>query len=104
MFECRRLLVWIESTGITRLVADQHRLPVDKADIIARTRSGSFSDSRHHFENYNELGIRRYDAFLYDGLLSDYRPEYAASPLRNPKTARVFAHYIHVVSATETVV
>lgn len=47
MFECRRLLVWIESTGITRLVADQHRLPVDKADIIARTRSGSFSDSRH---------------------------------------------------------
>lgn len=59
---------------------------------------------RIHFENYNELGIRRYDAFLYDGLLSDYRPEYAASPLRNPKTARVFAHYIHVVSATETVV
>jgi hypothetical protein len=58
---------------------------------------------RIHFENYNELGIRRYDAFLYDGLLSDYRPEYAASPLRNPKTARVFAHYIHVVSATETI-
>ena len=58
---------------------------------------------RIHFENYNELGIRRYDAFLYDGLLSDYRPEYAASPLRNPKTARVFAHYIHVVSVTETI-
>jgi hypothetical protein len=57
---------------------------------------------RIHLENYNELGIRRYDAFLYDGLLSDYRPEYAASPLRNPKTARVFAHYIHVVSPTRT--
>ncbi|KAH6864091.1 hypothetical protein B0T12DRAFT_479364 [Alternaria alternata] len=55
---------------------------------------------RIHFENYNELGIRRYDAFLYDGLLSDYRPEYAASPLRNPKTARVFAHYIHVTGPT----
>ncbi|CAN9125125.1 unnamed protein product [Alternaria alternata] len=55
---------------------------------------------RIHFENYNELGIRRYDAFLYDGLLSDYRPEYAASPLRNPKTARVFAHYIHVNGPT----
>ncbi|CAN9115506.1 unnamed protein product [Alternaria alternata] len=41
---------------------------------------------RIHFENYNELGIRR--------------PEYAASPLRNPKTARVFAHYIHVTGPT----
>jgi hypothetical protein len=30
--------------------------------------------------------------------LSQYKPEYAANPLRNPKTARVFAHYIHVVS------
>jgi hypothetical protein len=58
---------------------------------------------RLHLENYNELGIRRYDAFLYDGLLSHYRPEYAASPLRNPKTARIFAHYIHVVSLTGTV-
>lgn len=53
---------------------------------------------RIHFENFSELGIRRYDAFLYDGLLTRYKPEYAASPLRNPKTARVFAHFIHVVS------
>jgi|SRR5690242_14359895 len=52
---------------------------------------------RIHFENSNETGIRRYDAFLYDGLLTRYKPEYAASPLRNPKTARVFAHFIHVV-------
>ncbi|KAF9694242.1 hypothetical protein EKO04_007819 [Ascochyta lentis] len=51
---------------------------------------------RIHFENFNELGVRRYDAFLYDGLLTRYKPEYAASPLRNPKTARVFAHFIHV--------
>jgi len=53
---------------------------------------------RIHLENSNELGVRRYDAFLYDGLLTNYKPEYAASPLRNIKTARVFAHYIHVVS------
>ena len=53
---------------------------------------------RIHLENSSDLGIRRYDAFLYDGLLTQYKPEYAASPLRNPKTARVFAHYIHVVS------
>lgn len=55
---------------------------------------------RIHFENSSELGIRRYDAFLYDGLLTRYKPEYAASPLKNPKTARVFAHFIHVVSIT----
>ncbi|UPX20907.1 uncharacterized protein EKO05_0011119 [Ascochyta rabiei] len=55
---------------------------------------------RIHFENFNELGIRRYDAFLYDGLLTQYKPEYAASPLRNPKTARVFAHFIHVTAVS----
>ncbi|KAJ8105358.1 hypothetical protein OPT61_g10228 [Boeremia exigua] len=55
---------------------------------------------RIHFENSNELGIRRYDAFLYDGLLTRYKPEYAASPLRNPKTARVFAHFIHVTAVS----
>lgn len=53
---------------------------------------------RIHQEQTNELVARRYDAFLYDGLLTNYKPEYAASPLRNPKTARVFAHFIHVVS------
>ncbi|KAF2824471.1 hypothetical protein CC86DRAFT_384095 [Ophiobolus disseminans] len=55
---------------------------------------------RIHLENSNELGIRRYDAFIYDGLLTQYKPEYAASPLRNLKTARVFAHYIHVTAPT----
>lgn len=53
---------------------------------------------RIHQEQVNEFSARRHDAFLYDGLLTNYRPEYAASPLRNPKTARVFAHFIHVVS------
>ena len=53
---------------------------------------------RIHFENFSESGVRRYAAFLYDGLLTRYKPEYAASPLKNPKTARVFAHFIHVVS------
>lgn len=69
---------------------------VDETSLLA---SEEFNNIRRiHYENSNELGIRRYDAFLYDGLLSQYRPEYAASPLRNPKTARVFAHFIHVVS------
>ncbi|EUC43131.1 hypothetical protein COCMIDRAFT_101691 [Bipolaris oryzae ATCC 44560] len=70
-------------------------------DENALLTSQEFSAIRRiHLENSNELGIRRYDAFLYDGLLSHYKPEYAASPLRNPKTARVFAHFIHVTAPT----
>jgi hypothetical protein len=68
-------------------------------DNDALLASEEFNNIRRiHAQNFSELGVRRYDAFLYDGLLSQYKPEYAANPLRNPKTARVFAHYIHVVS------
>jgi hypothetical protein len=51
---------------------------------------------RIHFENTSEIALRRYDTFLYDGILSHYKAEQVANPLKNPKTARVFAHYIHV--------
>lgn len=51
---------------------------------------------RIHRENTNELDIRRYDAFIYEGILNHYRTEQVANPLKNPKTARVFAHFIHV--------
>jgi hypothetical protein len=80
--------------------SDEEMLDADAGeDEDALLASKEFNNIRRiHVENFSELGIRRYDAFLYDGLLSHYRPEYAASPLRNPKTARVFAHYIHVVS------
>ncbi|KAF1939957.1 hypothetical protein EJ02DRAFT_407413 [Clathrospora elynae] len=82
--------------------SDEEMLDVEVAeDESALLATAEFNNIRRiHLENINELGIRRYDAFLYDGLLSRYRPEYAASPLRNPKTARVFAHYIHVTGPT----
>ena len=38
---------------------------------------------------------RRYDTFLFDGIMDHYRPEFVANPLKNPRTARVFAHFIH---------
>jgi len=77
--------------------SDNEMLDMESSDDNALLRSSEFSNLRRiHNENFHELGIRRYDSFLYDGLLSHYRPEYAASPLRNPKTAQVFAHYIHV--------
>lgn len=40
------------------------------------------------------LQIRRYDTFLQEGMLERYRVEWHANPLRNPATARVFAHFI----------
>lgn len=77
--------------------SDDEMLDMELSDDNALLASSEFSNIRRiHNENFRELGIRRYDSFLYDGLLSHYRPEYAASPLRNPKTAQVFAHYIHV--------
>ena len=43
-----------------------------------------------------DLQTRRYDTFIYDGILTHYKAEEVASPLRNPATARVFAHFISV--------
>ncbi|KAK4984888.1 hypothetical protein LTR66_008349 [Elasticomyces elasticus] len=42
----------------------------------------------------DEFRIRRYDTFIYDGILDTYRAERVANPLKNPATARVFAHFI----------
>lgn len=46
--------------------------------------------------NIPELQMRRYDTFIYEGMLDYYRVEEHANPLRNPATARVFAHFIAV--------
>jgi len=50
---------------------------------------------RIHQESTSEISIRRYDAFIYEGILDYYRAEWVANPLKNPKTARVFAHFIY---------
>lgn len=44
--------------------------------------------------NLHELSQRRYDTFLYEGILDQYRPEEHANPLNNSNTARVYAHFI----------
>lgn len=46
------------------------------------------------------LTLRRYDSFIYPGLLDSYRPERVANPLKNPATARVFAHFISATGPT----
>ncbi|TKX26577.1 fungal specific transcription factor domain-containing protein 11 [Elsinoe australis] len=35
-----------------------------------------------------------------EGILDNYRPEMAANPLKNPATARVFAHFVQVTGMT----
>lgn len=55
---------------------------------------------RMHSESVSEFDVRRYDAFLYEGILTHYHPEQVASPLKNPKTARVFLHFIWTVGPT----
>ncbi|KAF2864469.1 hypothetical protein K470DRAFT_208460 [Piedraia hortae CBS 480.64] len=40
--------------------------------------------------------MRRCDAFIGDGMLATYKPEWVANPLKNAATARVFAHFIAV--------
>ena len=49
----------------------------------------------HLSRTISKFSMKAYDVFLYDGILDHYRPERVANPLRNPKTARVFAHFIH---------
>jgi hypothetical protein len=80
-------------------VASDEEMPdhVDERDEDSTILSRDFSLIRRiHFENSSELAIRRYDTFIYDGILTQYKAEQVANPLKNPKTARVFAHFIHV--------
>jgi hypothetical protein len=53
-----------------------------------------------HREHTSDLSMRRYDTFIYAGILDHYRAEWVANPLRNPKTARVFAHFIFATGPT----
>ncbi|KAI9663049.1 MAG: hypothetical protein M1821_008097 [Bathelium mastoideum] len=53
--------------------------------------------------NTDELHARRFDAFLYQGILDQYRAEWVASPLKNPQTARVFAHFVHITGPTMSI-
>jgi hypothetical protein len=45
-------------------------------------------------QHAGETSVRNYNTFIYEGILDQYRTEQVANPLKNPKTARVFAHFI----------
>jgi hypothetical protein len=63
------------------------------------------SKARNHRQNKNgldaaRLDARYFDTFVFSGAMDSYRPEHVANPLKNPATARVFAHFM---SETATV-
>lgn len=49
-----------------------------------------------------KLDARYFDTFVFNGALDSYRPEHVANPLKNPATARVFAHFISETAAILT--
>ncbi|KAF2260716.1 hypothetical protein CC78DRAFT_547254 [Lojkania enalia] len=77
--------------------SDEEMLDGVEADEDMMITSRDFSlIQRLHRESLGELSIRRYDAFINENILHQYRAENVANPLKNPKTARVFAHFIFV--------
>ncbi|KAM0712054.1 hypothetical protein Q7P37_011148 [Cladosporium fusiforme] len=76
--------------------------PLVKAQDLGRQRTLNKVLMRQHFD-VQSMQIRRYDTFLEDGMLERYKVEYHANPLRNPATARVFAHFISVTGPSLSV-
>ncbi|KAF2805486.1 uncharacterized protein BDZ99DRAFT_574414 [Mytilinidion resinicola] len=58
---------------------------------------------RLHEESISDLSIRRYDTFIYEGILDFYRAEWVANPLKNPATARVFAHFVYATGPSMSI-
>ncbi|KAG9863726.1 hypothetical protein KCU63_g5226, partial [Aureobasidium melanogenum] len=60
----------------------------------------------HRYSKYGldaaKLDARQFDTFVFSGAMDSYRPEHVANPLKNPATARVFAHFISETAAILT--
>lgn len=63
-------------------------------------------DERRTLSHVLKLGHLHIDTGIHagfgysEGILDAYRPEMTANPLKNPATARVFAHFVHVTGPT----
>lgn len=80
------------------IISDED-MDIDTMALVAadRDRQGTLNRILHaNHINIQEIQTRRYDTFIYNGMLDHYRVEEVANPLRNPATARVFAHFIAV--------
>jgi len=69
----------------------EQALAIGKDFSSTRTLGAIFM--RQNFDVQN-MQMRRFDTFIQSGMLDYYRVEQVANPLKNPATARVFAHFI----------
>ncbi|KAF2091582.1 hypothetical protein K490DRAFT_32436 [Saccharata proteae CBS 121410] len=75
-------------------------IPTDSMSVPNGQRQGFEMMLKLYRDNINDLSVRSYNTMLYRGILDNYRPERTANPLKNPATARVFAHFIHATGPT----
>ncbi|EMC93489.1 hypothetical protein BAUCODRAFT_243073 [Baudoinia panamericana UAMH 10762] len=80
-------------------VNSDEEMDIETSALVATDRDRQRTLSRILHGNHisiQDMQTRRYDTFLYDGMLDVYRVEEHANPLKNAATARVFAHFISV--------
>ena len=83
---------------------DDDYYDIDSDDIDSHMTGSNYLDGRQRLGqilHQNQIAVqdlqtRRYDTFLNEGIVEQYVVEQHANPLRNPATARVFAHFIAV--------
>ncbi|KAF2725955.1 hypothetical protein K431DRAFT_280682 [Polychaeton citri CBS 116435] len=74
----------------------------DEAGVDTRSPATTVTDRNRAFGRILALNqatvrdaqLRQHGASVFDGVLDHYRAEQTANPLRNPVTARVFAHFV----------
>lgn len=101
------------SRAATETQGDEYfdTLSDDEAEDDTLSLSSSSSERQRNLHqimrnnniNSQDLATRHHDDFLYEGILENYRVADVANPLRNPATARVFAHFIAVTGPSLSV-
>jgi len=64
-----------------------------EAQDIHGSKARTYGQSRNGLDAA-KLDARYFDTFVFNGAMDSYRPEHVANPLKNPATARVFAHFM----------
>ncbi|KAI4742147.1 hypothetical protein E4T50_07443 [Aureobasidium sp. EXF-12298] len=72
-----------------------------EAHDIHGSKARPYGQSRNGLDAA-KLDARYFDTFVFTGAMDSYRPEHVANPLKNPATARVFAHFMSETAAVLT--
>ncbi|KAI5275169.1 hypothetical protein E4T47_01953 [Aureobasidium subglaciale] len=72
-----------------------------EAQNIHGSKARSYNQARYGLDAAR-MDARSFDTFVFSGAMDSYRPEHVANPLKNPATARVFAHFMSETAAILT--